>query len=186
MTYSADPSSTGPKGWDQSTNNQSANGASGPGNWGSSARCRGMGRWHPLELAAMILGFMVFWPLGLAVVAFKVWQSRSGYGGDLFTFAGDRAETAARSARNFRDQFNGRGAAGGMGGGWGFRSTGTAAFDDWRAGELSRLEEERRKLEAAERAFSDHIGNLRRARDREEFDRFMRERANSGPANPAP
>ena len=115
----------------------------------------------------MILGFMVFWPLGLSVVAFKVWQSRSGYGGDLFTFAGDRAETAARSARNFRDQFNGRGAAGGMGGGWGFRSTGNAAFDD-------------------ERAFSDHIGNLRRARDREEFDRFMRERANSGPANPAP
>ena len=46
----------------------------------------------------------------------------------------------------------------------------------WRAGELARLEEECRKLFAAEREFAEFLEQLRRARDREEFDRFMQER----------
>ena len=58
----------------------------------------------------------------------------------------------------------------------GFGSSGNRAFDDWRAGELARLEEERRKLVAAEREFADFLEQLRHARDREEFDRFMQER----------
>jgi hypothetical protein len=66
---------------------------------------------------------------------------------------------------------------------WGFggyRSSGNSAFDAWREGELARLEEERRKLEAAEREFSDYIESLRRAKDREEFERFMRDRNSGG------
>ena len=147
MTYSNDPSSNA-RGWDRS-------------DW--AGRSCGFARWRPIELAAMIVGFMVFWPLGLAVIAFKVWQKRSGYCGDVFAFAGDRADMAARNWRGFRDQFSSR--ASGFGG-WNFRSTGNAAFDEWRAGEISRLEEERRKLEAAEREFAAHIAELRRARDR--------------------
>ena len=56
------------------------------------------------------------------------------------------------------------------------RSTGNVAFDEWREGELARLEEERRKLAEAERDFAEHIDQLRRARDREEFESFMRGR----------
>ena len=44
--------------------------------------------------------------------------------------------------------------------------------------EAVRLEEERRKLEEAEREFAVHIEELRRARDREEFERFMKARHN--------
>jgi hypothetical protein len=69
------------------------------------------------------------------------------------------------------------------------RATGNSAFDDWRNTELARLEEERRKLVQAEREFSEHLDRLRRARDREEFDRFMNERrnaqSNSGTSEPA-
>ena len=54
-----------------------------------------------------------------------------------------------------------------------FGSSGNRAFDEWRAGELGRLEEERRKLVAAEREFAEFLEQLRRARDREEFYRFM-------------
>ena len=36
-----------------------------------------------MELVAMILGFIVFWPIGLAILFAKMWQSRSGHGGDL-------------------------------------------------------------------------------------------------------
>jgi Protein of unknown function (DUF2852) len=52
-------------------------------------------------------------------------------------------------------------------------STGNRAFDEWRAAELARLEEERQKLVAAEREFAEFMENLRHARDREEFERFM-------------
>ena len=46
----------------------------------------GTGRWTPVELIAMVLGFMVFWPIGLAVLAFKYWQRKTG-GADLQTVA---------------------------------------------------------------------------------------------------
>lgn len=72
----------------------------------------------------------------------------------------------------------------GMGGFSAMRSTGNVAFDEWRAAELARLEEERRKLADAEREFADHMENLRRARDREEFDRFMSARASQGGTAP--
>ena len=58
----------------------------------------------------------------------------------------------------------------------GWRSTGNVAFDEWRESELARLEAERRKLAEAERDFAQHIEELRRARDREEFESFMRAR----------
>ena len=57
-----------------------------------------------------------------------------------------------------------------------WRSTGNVAFDEWRESELARLEAERRKLAEAERDFAQHIEELRRARDREEFESFMRAR----------
>jgi hypothetical protein len=120
----------------------------------------------------MILGFVFFWPIGLAIVMWKIWQKRTGYPGDLMTFVqerinGDWRENMMRwkscSARGF-DR------------GFGFGTSGNTAFDDWRNAELARLEEERRKLADAEREFGEFLNNLRRAKDREEFDRFMRER----------
>ena len=43
----------------------------------------GRGYWHgepwkPVEILAMILGFIVFWPIGLAVLGWKFWQKKSG------------------------------------------------------------------------------------------------------------
>ena len=54
--------------------------------------------------------------------------------------------------------------------------TGNAAFDDWRTAELARLDEERRKLDDAQREFAEYSDAIRRAKDREEFERFMAER----------
>ncbi|WP_084704865.1 DUF2852 domain-containing protein [Beijerinckia mobilis] len=139
----------------------------------------GCANWKPAEFIAMILGFIVFWPVGLAIVGWKFWQGKSGYSGDLFSF--------------LRDQWNRRGGLDGIacragfprgfGGGFsGFGgSSGNRAFDEWRNAELARLEEERRRLAAAEREFSAFLEQLRHAKDREEFERFMRER-NNGPS----
>ena len=155
-------------------------------------RTRGCGRrhgppWKPVELLAMILGFIVFWPIGLGVLFWKMWQKKTGYEGDIADFVQDKWQ----NSQAWSWAACGPARAGFAGGPWqraGFRmrSTGNRAFDDWRDAELARLEEERQKLVAAEREFAEYIENLRRARDREEFDRFMHDRNNRRPSEGAP
>jgi len=122
--------------------------------------------WTPLTIALMVLGFFVFWPLGLAMLAYILW--------------GDRLPEFRRSAEGVRDDFK----RSFRGCGWqgrheqrhGFGQSGNAAFDDYRAAELKRLDEERRKLDEERAEFDAFVRNLRRARDQEEFDRFKADR----------
>jgi len=123
--------------------------------------------WTPATIALMVVGFMVFWPLGFAMLAYIIWGDRlDGFKRDMNRatdgiFAGCRrgSEKAARWG-------NGGRAA----------RTGNVAFDDWRDKELDRLAEERRKLDEAIAEFDDYARELRRAKDQEEFDRFMASR----------
>lgn len=134
--------------------------------WGHCGRMS----WKPYEIAAVILGFFIFWPLGLGILLWKLWHRAQGLDSDLYAFA---QEQGAR----VKDAVSGLAREGSAWGGPSFmRSTGNVAFDEWREGELARLEEERRKLAEAERDFAEHIDQLRRARDREEFEPFMRGR----------
>ncbi len=135
-------------------------------------------RWTPVELIAMVLGFMVYWPIGLAILGFKYWQRKTG-GADLQTVA----TGAFRNVRSAMGDFQSAAPRNWAPQGWarGFTtSTGNAAFDDWKSAELSRLEQERRRLEDAHREFADWLDNVRKAKDREEFDRFMNERRAKG------
>ena len=126
--------------------------------------------WSPLTVALMVLGFIVFWPLGMAVLAYILW-------GEYFGGSQEKAEGwIAKQKHGFR--------SGGCGprGRNSFNSTGNAAFDEYRDEQLKRLDEERRRLDEDRQAFEEHLTNLRKARDREEFDRFMRDR-NNAPRN---
>ena|SRR6516165_5318715 len=143
----------------------------GPSEWAGARWRRGGSRWTAFEIIAMVLGFIVFWPIGLAILGYKFWQSRNG-GPDLQTLATNKWESArammasnpswgcgaARRASRF------------------YSASGNVAFDEWRAAELVRLDEERRKLDEAQREFAEYVDAIRRAKDREEFDRFMAER----------
>jgi len=131
--------------------------------------------WTPATIALMVIGFMVFWPLGLAMLAYIIWGDRlDGFKRDVNratdgVFAGCRrgADKAHR---------------------WGHGSsrpgarTGNVAFDDWRDKELERLAEERRKLDEMLAEFDEYARELRRAKDQEEFDRFMANRKSTPPA----
>jgi hypothetical protein len=125
-----------------------------------------------LEIAGIILGFIWFWPLALAYLVWKM----MGYP------KYDEAKTFLRDTfgRATDDLFGSRGSTGGFSTG-----TGNAAFEEYRRNELKRLEEERRKLDEEARAFRDFVEELKRAKDREEFDAFMaRRRAdNNGPTS---
>jgi hypothetical protein len=127
--------------------------------------------WKPVEILAMVLGFIVYWPIGFAVLGWKFWQKKSGYSGDIISFGREKWEkwaTRAHGPERWGFAVKNWSAAG-----FGMGSTGNRAFDEWRATELARLEEERQKLVAAEREFAEFMENLRHARDREEFERFM-------------
>jgi Protein of unknown function (DUF2852) len=126
--------------------------------------------WTPATIALMVGGFIVFWPLGLAMLAYIIW--------------GDRFDAWRNGNASFRDvvngEFKGRWSRDcGPRAGRGFTAsarTGNVAFDDWRDKELERLAEERRRLEALRDEFDSYARELRRAKDQEEFDRFMRDR----------
>lgn len=124
--------------------------------------------WTPATIAMMVLGFVVFWPLGLAMLAYILFGER------LKSFKKDANSTVDGVFSSFRCGSNGRGFRGPQ-----FR-TGNVAFDDWREAELARLDEERRKLDEMREQFDDYVRELRRAKDQEEFDRFMRERNSGG------
>ena len=125
-------------------------------------------QWGPLTIALMVLGFVVWWPLGLAMLAYILW-------GEMFGGSAEKAEAWAQKSKAWcRDQnFNHNHHK--HYGNW-RNSSGNAAFDDYREREMRRLDEERRKLDEERREFDGYVRNLRRARDQEEFDRFRRER----------
>jgi hypothetical protein len=144
----------------------------GPSEW-AGARWRRGSRWSAFEIIAMILGFVVFWPIGLAILGYKFWQGRYG-GPDLQTLATNKWQDA-RTMMSSNSSWACGGAARRARRYYASQS-GNAAFDDWRTAELAPLDEERRKLDDAQREFAEYSDAIRRAKDREEFERFMAER----------
>ena len=114
----------------------------------------------PVTILLTVLGFMLFWPLGLIMLAFIFWGGH---------WHGMRREFGGMCRDWSREWHRPSGFRGNS-------QSGNAAFDDYRERELRRLDEERRKLDEERREFEGYVRNLRRARDQEEFDRFQRER----------
>ena len=126
--------------------------------------------WTPATIALMVIGFMVFWPLGLAMLAYIIWGDRlDGFKRDV-NKATDGMFASCRGRSHWKAQSR----------------TGNVAFDVWREKELERLAEERRKLDETLAEFDDYARELRRAKDQEEFDRFMSNRSKSTPAKREP
>jgi hypothetical protein len=125
------------------------------------ARLDDLGR--PAWLAVMVLGFIVFWPVGLAILAYLLWSGRMGCGR-----SGDMSRWQQRMTEKFERKMSG----------WGmqaraYSSTGNRAFDEYRDETLRRLEEEARE-------FRSFLERLRHAKDRAEFEQFMAERRRGG------
>ena len=117
----------------------------------------GMGAWAFF----MVLSFVFWWPLGLAILAFLIWSGRMGCWkrNDVGRWQGERMKEAANWWRQPH-------------------SSGNRAFDEYRAETLRRLEEEQRE-------FKEFLERLRVAKDKTEFDAFMAERrARTAPQAP--
>jgi hypothetical protein len=127
-------------------------------------------QWGPLTIALMVLGFILWAPLGFIALGYILWGEYLGGSAEKAQRFVDRGRKFARENCGPRGHWRHNG----------FRNTsGNAAFDDYREEQLRRLEEERRRLDEEINAFHEYMANLRKAKDREEFDRFMRDRNGS-------
>ncbi len=113
----------------------------------------------PAWITVMVLGFILFWPIGLAILAFLIWSGRMGNW--RHSSAGRwHAERGAWSCGGKKRKHRSRHHT---------APSGNAAFDEYREETLSRLEEEQKE-------FLDYLERLRQAKDKSEFDQFMAER----------
>jgi hypothetical protein len=149
------------------------------------------GYWHwrythrPLWIAATILGFIFWWPVGLALLFLSIGSRRMGCWG------------YSRNGGGYQGGWQGNGgpppwaAWKDFWGGGGRRAqaaqpepqpqqptSGNRAFDEYRAETLRRLEEEQKD-------FGAFLDRLRFAKDKAEFDQFMAELRQRPPA-PSP
>ena len=111
---------------------------------------RGKGAW----IAAMILGFIFFWPLGLALLFYMIWSDR------MFS----KSHSCSRSKSFYRRD----------------ASSGNAAFDAYKADTLRRLEEEQQQFEA----FMDRLRAAKDQSEFDEFLKDRSGKAQAKPEQP--
>ena len=109
----------------------------------------------PAWIAVMIAGFIIFWPIGLGILAYLIWSGRMGC-------------SKKNKAGRWHNERQPKKSATGE---WWSRhskppSSGNHAFDEYR-------DETLRRLEAEQKEFTDFLEQLRDAKDKAEFDQFM-------------
>ena len=107
---------------------------------------RGKAAW----IAATVLGFIFFWPVGLALLAYMIWSKR------MFSKHRSNRNHVSCSHRTMKTTF---------------KTSGNTAFDAYKADTLRRLEDEQGNFES-------FLQRLRESKDKSEFDQFMEDRAN--------
>lgn len=118
---------------------------------------------RPAWIGVMVLGFIIFWPIGLAILGYLIWSGRMGgwkHGGRgrwHYYGSSQRSDGGSRSCGGRRRRSHAS------------ASSGNHAFDEYREETLRRLEDEQQE-------FHDFLEHLRQAKDKAEFDEFMDER----------
>lgn len=119
----------------------------------------------------MVLAFIFFWPLGLAILAYRIGSGRMCRGFGPSAWGENRREQfeqrLERKVARFRERMQRWGVRPETA--FGFAPTGNRAFDEYRSETLRRLEDEANE-------FRDFLDRLRHAKDKAEFDAFVQER----------
>ena len=116
----------------------------------------------PAWIALTVLSFILFWPLGLAMLAFLIGSGRMACWRHRGHWHRGREHFHDMASRWYGEE----------------PTSGNRAFDAYRAETLKRLEEEQRE-------FKSFVDRLRFAKDKAEFDEFLAERRRRT-ANPEP
>jgi len=128
--------------------------------------------WHPGWIAVTVLGFIIWWPVGLALLFFTLGSRKMG------CWSHDHHDRWANKMERMQykmERMKGRMERGGFP--FGPSSSGNRAFDEYRTETLNRLEDEQKE-------FREFLDRLRHAKDKEEFDLFMSQHR-TRPASPS-
>ena len=130
----------------------------------------------PLCIAAVVLGFIFWWPIGLALLFYSLWSGRMGCWGHYRQggYQGAPWQGGTAPWSGWKSWCSG-------GGGGADRpaqqASGNRAFDEYRMETLRRLEDEQKE-------FGAFLDRLRFAKDKAEFDQFMAELRQRPPSHP--
>jgi hypothetical protein len=132
---------------------------------------------RPAWIALVVVSFIVFWPIGLALLIYLKWSGRMFCSRHARWGHWNTPDGRSEGGREMREEFRawrrrhrwGRDAG----------PSGNVAFDEYRDETLRKLDEEQRE-------FRDFLDRLRAAKDRAEFDDFMAERRNRPVSEPPP
>jgi hypothetical protein len=117
----------------------------------------------PWHIVLIVLGFIIWWPVGLALLFFTLGSRKMGCWD-----RNGRFENKMERMQYKMERMRNRMERSGFGSGFGFGppTSGNRAFDEYRVETLRRLEEEQHE-------FKNFLDRLRHAKDKEEFDQFM-------------
>jgi len=135
-----------------------------------------LSRLAPGWIAVTVLGFIIWWPIGLALLFFTLGSRKMGCWSHQDRFA-NKMERMQHKMERMRGAWSAAASASAVSA----RPRVAPAFDEYRMETLRRLEEEQTE-------FRDFLDRLRHAKDKEEFDQFMaqhRTRPTPPPRRPA-
>lgn len=119
------------------------------GNWGS------RGNWSGLNIAAMVVGFMVFWPVGLFMLYWII-----------------KGRSVKELPQSIREQWSK------MTGSWhghGDGPSNNVVFNEFQQTQYDRIREIRDEIKERSSRFAEFRAKVKRRADEEEFNRFMDE-----------
>jgi len=119
----------------------------------------------PLLIVLTVLGFILWWPIGLVLLAVMIWRKQIMCGYRRYGHWQSGA-SGSGSGPAWKGWFHGPQS-----------SSGNRAFDEYRTETLRRLEEEQKE-------FAEFLERLRFAKDKAEFDQFMTELRQRPPTPP--
>lgn len=119
--------------------------------------CGGRGQWSGFNIAAMVVGFVLFWPVGLVVLG---WILSGRHVRDL-------PAAVRRQWENLDLSWPGAGRRGE------FKQSGNSVFEAYQQTQYERIAEIKQEIGERSRRFSEFRADARRRADEEEFRQFM-------------
>jgi len=119
--------------------------------------------WTGMNLVAMILGFVVFWPLGLFMV---FWICSGRHVSEIPAAAQELWAKISGGASMSREGLSDN-----------------VVFNDYQQTQFDRIREIKEEIKTRAQRFSDYRADAKRRADEEEFNRFMNDTPNKGEAS---
>ena len=122
--------------------------------------CCSKGNWSGLNIATMVIGFIIFWPLGLVVLYWNI--------------TGRNLKDLPDAARDLWAKYFNNGAQSD------YRVEGeNVVFDEYQQTQHDRIKEIKEEIGRRARRFKDYRSNTKRNADEEEFKDFMSKKPDS-------